>query len=195
VAYRVTDAYEQHGDSTYAPTVQLPAAPVVTAKVSTGTAPDAQSAGLDLPADGTVTLLDALGQPTSDVAVLGEGTYVLDPSTATVTFTPVAGFDGPATPVAYRASDAYGQTSATATYTPTVTAPAPPPAPQRSSNGTGTEAQSEVLPVPVGGTVALLDGSGHPVDHLTTDHGVYDLDPVTGRVTFVPRDGYAGTPD
>jgi CshA-type fibril repeat protein len=192
VAYRVTDAYGQHDDSTYVPTVQLPAVPVVTAKTSTATAPDSQSADLDVPADGTVTLLDTLGQATDTVDVLGEGTYVLDPSTATVTFTPVAGFHGSATPVAYRASDAYGQTSASSTYTPTVNAPGAPSAAAKTSTGVGTAAQSASVTIPSGATVRLVDGGTLVTSLTVAGQGAYALDTSTGTITFTPVLGFGG---
>jgi hypothetical protein len=65
-----------------------------------------------------VTLLDEEGRPATTVTVAGVGTYVLEPATGVVTFTPAPGFSGSAR-VAYRVTDAYGQ-AREATYSPTV---------------------------------------------------------------------------
>jgi CshA-type fibril repeat protein len=138
-------------------------------------------------------LLDADGHPASTVTMPGKGTYTLDPLTGTIAYVAPFGYAGtpPAIPVAI--TDAYGQ-QVIGSYQPAVTPPPPAPAPPRTSTGTGTAPQGEVLPVPTGGSVALLDAGGNPDTHVATDEGTYDLDPVTGAVTFTPRNGYAGTP-
>jgi CshA-type fibril repeat protein len=191
VAYRITDAYGQQDESTYTPSVTLPPAPVTTDKTSTGVATDPQSAVLDVPADGTVTLLDTLGQPATTVTVTGEGTYVLDPATVTVTFTPVVGFQGAATPVSYRASDAYGQLSAPATYTPTVNPPGAPSATALTSTGAGTAVQSADAH-PGSLTLALVGGSEQAVTSISVPgQGAYELGS-DGTISFTPQLGFHG---
>jgi len=58
----------------------------------------------------TVVLLDAAGDPQTTLVVAGEGTYVVDPDSGEITFTPEAGFGGPTTPVTYRVNDGIGNT-------------------------------------------------------------------------------------
>jgi CshA-type fibril repeat protein len=185
VTYRVTDAYGQSDSSTYTPTVELPAVPVVTNKTSTGTGTDVQTAALDLPDGGSVTLLDALGQPATHVSVPGQGDYDLDASTSTVTFTPVLGFQGAATPVSYRAPDRYGQDSAPASYTPTVNAPGAPSAAALTSSGVGTAVQHADTSAGTL-TLALLGGTTVSVP----GQGSYALDGDT--ITFTPVLGFHG---
>ena len=105
----------------------LPAAPSPTARASTGVGTAPQQVTLTIPAGGSVTLLDG-GIPTNSLTIAGEGSFLLDPATGIVTFNPELGFAGAATPVAYRVTDAYGQ-SGDSTYTPTVTPPPPPASP------------------------------------------------------------------
>ena len=45
-----------------------------------------------------MTLLDHTGNPVTTRTIAGQGTYVLDPQTGLVTFTPVLGYMGTATP-------------------------------------------------------------------------------------------------
>jgi hypothetical protein len=58
----------------------------------------------------------------TSVTVTGEGTYALDTTSGIITFTPAAGFTGTARSVAFRVTDAYGQSS-DATFTAIVAAP------------------------------------------------------------------------
>ncbi|RKS69224.1 CshA-type fibril repeat protein [Motilibacter peucedani] len=188
----------QAGDSTYvaastAATVLVAGAPAPAASSSTGSGTTPQSVTVPVGPGQSVTLLDASGTPTTTVTVPGQGTYVLDPATGAVTFTPVLGFAGTATPVTVRVTDAFGQ-AGTSTYTPTVTAPpAPAPAP-RTSSGTGTGTQTVRVPVPAGGSVTLLDAAGAPAATVVVPgQGTYLLDPATGTVSFVPVAGFSGT--
>ncbi|HEX5741910.1 MAG TPA: IPT/TIG domain-containing protein [Pilimelia sp.] len=192
VTYRVTDQYQQHGDATYTPTVQPPAAPDPPDSTSSGVSPAAQSTAVTVPAGGTATLLDAQGDPTgAPVTVAGQGTYSL--SGATITFAPQQAFTGQATPVTYRITDAYGQ-HGDATYTPTVTAglPAPPQPSALTSTGTGPAAQTVTVAVPAGGTAALLDTQGTPTAGTVTvsGQGSYLLSGTT--ITFTPVLGFTG---
>nr|WP_276508437.1 hypothetical protein [Modestobacter muralis] len=194
VAYRVTDAYGRSSDGTYEATVTAPPGPSAPdlASVGTGTAPQ-QVVLPPAPDGGSRTLLDDDDAPVSRVVRPGQGTYDHDASSGTVTFTPVLGFQGPATPVRYRLTDAYGQ-SATGADTPVVTRPAGPPAGAvLTSRDVGTTLQQVVLPAaPAGGSRTLLDGAGTPaavVDVL--GEGRYVLDPGTGTISFSPVLGFA----
>ena len=107
---------------------RAPAAPV--APVLTPTAPavtnQPQSTTAVDPTGGSVSLVDGNGDPATTVTVPGEGTFVLDPSTGVITFTPVLGFTGTPAPVDYRVTDAYDQFT-DSTFAPSpVTAPAAP---------------------------------------------------------------------
>jgi CshA-type fibril repeat protein len=113
-----------NGSTSFTETITASDAAVsATPKTSTGVGTATQSATVNLPSGGSVSLLNANGDPVTMV-VAAEGTYVLDPSTGVITFVAVAGFSGTATPVGYRVTDAF-HLQATSTYTPTVTAPAP----------------------------------------------------------------------
>ncbi len=119
VRFTVVDQYGQAGTARYAPVVVAPAPPVAAARTSTGGPARTQSVTVVVPAGGSVTLLDATGAATTAVVLDGQGTYVLDPDTGTITFTPVRGFFGMAGAVQYAITDAFGQRSI-GTYTATV---------------------------------------------------------------------------
>nr|WP_284290022.1 hypothetical protein [Angustibacter aerolatus] len=124
VTYRVTDAYAQSTDADYVPVVQAPAPPSPSDRTTTVTGSGDQSTTVVVPAGGSVRLVDADGDPATTVTT-AQGTYVLDPATGVITFTPVRGFSGTADPVTFRVTDAYGQHD-DAVYTPTVVLPAAP---------------------------------------------------------------------
>ncbi|GIG41141.1 beta strand repeat-containing protein [Cellulomonas phragmiteti] len=190
--FRLTDAYGQSDDGRYTPTVLAPSAPAATDRTTSGPAGAPQSTTVAVPTGGSVTLLDADGDPVTSVTVVGQGTYVLDPATGVVTFTPAPGFSGVATPVTFRVTDAYGQT-AEATSTPTVVAPAPPTATPAGTTGVGTAVQTATFPVPPGTTVALRGAGGAAATTVAVDgQGTYVLDPATGVVTFTPVLGFVG---
>ena len=206
--YRVTDAYGQHSDATYTATVTPPAPPVAPDRATQGVGTTPQAAVLPVPAGGTIALLDADGESVTTLVVAGKGTYRLTllnanaaaltaagVDGATITFVPVLGYKGKAPAVHYVVTDPYGQT-ATATYTPTVTLPPLAEPPPKQSTGEKTDPQHVTLPVPAGGSVALLDPDGDPVTSLTVaGQGTYTLDPATGDLTFTPVAGFTGTPD
>jgi len=190
VTFRVTDAFGQHGDADYTPTVTKPQAPAPAARSSRGTGVALQTVDLDPPAGTTVRLLDGT-QSTSTVTVSGQGTYTLDTATGIVTFAPAFGFSGPAL-VTFRVTDAYGQTGE-ATYTATVDAPDAPQAEPTTSSGTATDSQRVTLSMPPGGSVVLMDGSSPTLSLTVPGEGTYSLDPVTGELTFAPVLGFSGT--
>ncbi|MEN0012570.1 MAG: Ig-like domain-containing protein [Solirubrobacteraceae bacterium] len=189
--YKVTDAFGGTASSTYAPTVTLPAAPSAPAKTSTGTGTAAQTATFSIPSGGSVRLRDGNSSVTS-LEVTGQGSYALDTDTGIVTFTPVLGFHGPATPITYRVTDAYEQ-STDGTYTPTVTSPTGPSAPAKTSTGTGTATQTVTLAAPTGGHVRLYDGTTEVTTLTVTGEGTYTLNTTTNVVSFVPVLGFHGT--
>ena len=165
----------------------------------------------------------ATGQPTDEtsVTVAGEGTYTIDPTTGSVTFTPEKDFVGTAKGVTVQATATItnedGKTStitSDATYTPTVVAAVPTAQPATSKDIQG--ATQTGAPTFAGTTVqvngqdktitikdnsyTLLDNDGNEVSTTpayaadgTTEIGTYSIDPATGQVTFTPTDkSYTG---
>lgn len=59
----------------------------------------------------SVQLIDADGNPASELVVPNEGTWTVDPATGQVTFTPIAGFTADPAPISYTVSDTTGLVS------------------------------------------------------------------------------------
>jgi CshA-type fibril repeat protein len=164
VTFRVTSAAGLTGDATYTPTVTKPGGPNPTAKTTTGSGNETQSAAVEPPAGGTVEFVSG-GAVVPSLTVSGQGTYGWNGTAKTLTFTPVAGYVGVATTATYRVTDAYGQ-HGDSTYTATVTIPPPPDPPDRVTSGEGVTPQTATLPVPAKGTISLIDADGNPVTSL-----------------------------
>lgn len=102
--------------------------PLVTNVVGNDTDPnsgsiDATRVSLVAPVGSTVNSTDAQGDITS-VTVPGQGTWTVNPTTGTVTFTPISGFSGNPSPINYTVRDNASLTSNAASITvtyPTVT--------------------------------------------------------------------------
>ena len=190
--------------------VQQP--PVVTDDVSTGNTTGSPVSinplGNDNDPDGnldptSVMLVDPSGNPVTSLAVPGEGTWTVDPTTGEITFTPEPGFVGDPTPVAYTVDDNDGNTSDPATVTIDYDT-ADPFASNDSSTGNATGTAVTIDPLgndnDADGTldptsVRLVDPSGNPVTALTVPgEGVWAVDPVTGAITFTPSSGFTGDP-
>ncbi|MFC5007706.1 hypothetical protein ACFPIJ_59105 [Dactylosporangium cerinum] len=217
VAYRVTDAYQQHDDSTYTATVTKPPPPAAPDRTTSGVGVTPQTATLPVPASGSIALIDANGNPTTSLFIEAKGAYTLTlaPATAAaatataaaagtvpnpsqqagnalVTFTPVLGFHGQLPPVPYMVTDAYGQT-ANATYTPLVTIPGPPETPSRTTTGPVDETRTAQLAVPSGGSITLLDARGRMATLVRIPgQGTYILQPANGKISFVAVNGFTG---
>jgi CshA-type fibril repeat protein len=123
VNYRLTDSSSRTSDSTYTPTVTLPAAPTLTPITSSGGFGATQTKPVSVPDGDSLHLLSG-ATPVTTLAVVGQGTYSVNPTTGVVTFTPVAAFIGQANSVTLRLTDAYGQYS-DAAFTATVLGNAP----------------------------------------------------------------------
>ncbi len=192
VSYRVADTYGQRAVSTYTPTVTIPAPPAAVPLTSTGvgTAVQAQQARVGAGRQASFSV------PTSPntVTITGQGSYVIDPASGAMTFTPQLGFLGTATTVGYEVTDAYGQ-STTSTYTATVTPPAPPVAPPVASTAGSGVIQQQAVPIPIGGSITLLAGNVPVASLVIAGQGTYSLDAVTGVITFTPVAGFVGTPN
>jgi len=195
VTYSITDVFSQTGQNTYTPTVTVPGPPAVgPIAIGGGTGIAQQVTTIPAASADTVTLIDGNGMAVSTVTVPGEGTYTLDPTTRRVTFQPVLGYAGTATPIQYRLTDTFGQSSLSV-ITTTVSPPARPSANRMRSTGTPLGTQSVTVPIPLGSTMTLLDSTGTPTNRwVATGQGVYDLDPATGVITFTPAPGFIGTP-
>lgn len=178
VTFRVRDTYNQQSDNTYTPTVTKPAPPSEPEPL-TSRGHGARTVTVPLPDGGSVVLVG-----TTDVE--GEGSYAVS-APGEITFTPVEGFDGEATPVTFEVRDAYGQ-GAEGTFTPTVVPPAPTPA-DRTSSGVGAAGQSITVTVPRDGSLTLLDGS-ETATSVNTPQGVYTLDGLV--IDFAPVLGFTG---
>lgn len=192
VTYRL-DNGEESATGTYAPKVNAPAAPAVSALSSNGEGTAPQSATVELAEGNTVTLVDGEGQEVNQVVVEGVGTYVLNPATGVITFVADAGYSGTPDGVTYRVTDIYAQTS-TSTYTPTVTKPAAPSATPLTSTGPAGATQSVTVPVPPGGTAGLATEGKLPTEQqVVTDDGIYTIGVASGVLTFQPATGFEGT--
>ena len=88
---------------------------------STGAVGAPQQVQVAIEADDQITLLDAAGDPATEVEVADAGRYRLETAgtTATITFTPLAGFSGAAPPIAFQVTDVHGR-SVLGSFAPTV---------------------------------------------------------------------------
>jgi CshA-type fibril repeat protein len=170
------------------------AAPAPGSETSTGPGGVSQSVTVTVPPLGSATLLDGTGTPVTTLVVPGQGTYGISPTTGVIVFMPAPGYSGVASAVAYRITDAWGQTG-DGSYTPTVTIPTAPNPGALTSTGVGTAAQTGSPAVPIGGSIRLLNSTGSPLTSLSVPGvGDYAVDPSTGQITFVPVLGFSGTP-
>ena len=138
------------------------------------------------------------------------GTYVINPLTGEVTFTPNKDFVGTPEAVTVQVKDENG-TTATAKYTPTVTAVTPTGEDATSTGKQGkvqtgtpkfTEGDAEVPLKLDADQPAKFVMNGTAVDDTTVDAtkdgakvGTYAINPLTGEVTFTPNKDFVGTPD
>ena len=217
--------------ATYTPTVN-PVTITPTNKVSEDVqnVPQTETPTFALSSDKTAQITSkklvdpTTGQPTDDatVTVAGEGTYTIDPTTGTVTFTPEKDFVGTAKGVTVKATatitNENGKTAtitSDATYTPTVVAAVPTAQPAKSKDIQG--ATQTGTPTFAGTTVQvngqdkaitikdnsykLLDKDGNEVTGTTPAYaadgttviGNFSIDSATGTVTFIPTDkSYTG---
>lgn len=152
----------------------------------------------------TVMLRDpADGVFKTTFTVPGEGEYTVAPTTGTVTFDPLLVMTGTTTPLTYRVADADAITM-TSTITITVAPIVPHAAGDSGSTPQGLAKVLDVLANDTPGAVsAPLDPTAVTLRIPTTatyapsvtvpGEGVYDADPVTGQVTFVPVPAFTGT--
>ena len=145
----------------------------------------------------TVMILGPSGAPVTSLIVPGEGTWDVDPVTGAITFTPEPGFEGNPTIIDYTVDTIEGETvgsTVEVTY-------APEAAPDEShGNAVGTPVTVDPLANDSGDfdptTVMIIDpATGLPVASLVVPgEGTWDVDPVTGAITFTPEPGFLGDP-
>ncbi|TWX39973.1 tandem-95 repeat protein [Frigoribacterium sp. ACAM 257] len=166
----------------------------------------------------TSVVFPSAGQPTGAVVstdgrtltVADQGSYTIDPATGAITFTPVAGLRGTASPVVYGVSDV-DRTATTATLTVTVRAVGPRAQDDTASTPQNTPVTIDLpqndAPGVAGGTMVdpstvVFTSAGQPKDAVVSDggrkltvpsQGVWTVDRTSGVVTFTPADGFAGT--
>ena len=137
------------------------------------------------------------GARVTTLAVPGEGTWTVNPTTGVVTFTPEAGFEGDPTPVDYEVTDTTGDTvgaTITVTYVPAAADDSD------TGNTIGDTVTVDVLANDTGdfdpSTVRIIDPeAGDYVTELVVDgEGTWTVNPTTGAITFTPEDGFTGDP-
>ena len=216
VTYRVTDAVGQTATSTLTPIVPVP--PAATPDTSLGVVDVNQlirpllndtadaATPLEVVTVNICTTATADGACSGNtLSVSGEGTYTAN-GDGSVTFDPLPGFTGTATPIKYVVEDSVGRLAAS-TITPQVVSIPAPVAADDVSTGLLNRSQS-VLPMandtpgsaayPLDPTTVLLCGPSDVAPActqttLTTGDGTYTVNALTGRITFQPVNGFVGT--
>ena len=163
---------------------------------------DAASPGASL-VPSSVRIQDpASGTWGTRVTVPGEGTYVVDPTSGAITFTPLPSFTGKTKPLPYRVTDTTGKTADTYVQITVVTTPPPYANPNFAA---GKQGQTLILPALVNDTVtsgAFVPSSVVIKDPKTgkwgttvviPDQGTYTVNPTNGSVSFKPLPSFVGT--
>lgn len=185
------------------------------------TANDTAGVAGGTPIDPTTVRFPVGGQPagatvsdsgrTIAITVPAQGTFTVDTTTGTVTFTPAAGFSGTTKPVTYQVRDT-GRAAATATITVTVTRVAPTAQPDTATTSQGTAVTIDPLAddtagnarTPLDPTSVGFPTAGQPTGATVSDQartvtvpgqGVWTVDPASGAITFTPEPGFRGTAD
>jgi CshA-type fibril repeat protein len=224
IRYQVTDAAGQSASALLTPVI--PPAPIAKPDTSSGQQGTAQiisltgndvtgsaSSSLDVS-----TVKFCAGNQVSpnctatSLTVTGQGTYTID-SFGIVTFIPVSGFTGTATPISYQVSDTVGQVASSTLSVNVI----PPPAPiairdtgsaaygesvifepwKNDSGGSKPDGASQPAPDVVPTSIRLCSASqvapNCTATSVGTVDGTYTLDTATGKVTFAPVSGFSGT--
>jgi CshA-type fibril repeat protein len=219
ISYQAKDSLNRAVTSAISPTVGLPPVPTATPEaitdaydtdqVYTPISNDTPGAA-SFPLLATTVLLCDAGQSApnctlTSLTVDGQGTYTVNTTTGEVTFDPLPGFTGPATPISYQASDSLGRTT-TSTITPTVDPPdAPVATPETQSVlpggtatfttvigsgglGTGEDLRSGSVNGP-----CLVDPSTNLCGTTVTinGEGTWTINRTTGVATFVAENSIA----
>ncbi|MGT2757008.1 YSIRK-type signal peptide-containing protein, partial [Streptococcus ovuberis] len=209
---RAKDTNGTEVKTTYTPTV-TPVTPSAESKQTTAPQGKPQSAKIPFtPGNEKVPMDDSVPATftdgTTSKTIQGEGTYEVAPD-GTVTFTPDSTFTGKGTGVEVKRVDKNG-TPAKAIYTPTVT-PVKPTGEAETSTGKQGQEQSRKLDFTPGHAdvpmkidadqpAKFLDEKNQPINETkvpakdTTGNviGEFELNPLTGDVTFKPNKDYIG---
>jgi CshA-type fibril repeat protein len=197
ISYTVTDKQGLTATSTISPTVT----PIAVPDTTTGPFNTPQNSpvlvndtatGVAL-VPSTLTLIQN-GTPVPSLTVPNQGTYTV--TNGTITFTPVNGFIGTATPATYRVTSTDGF-PVSSTYTPTVLPPVPPMAVPDTTTGPQGQPQTSPVLTNDGGprddsSLTLISG-GNPVTSVTVPgQGTYTVTP-DHTITFTPLPAFIGT--
>jgi len=175
---------------------------------------DATSVNLVTPAGATNVITDLDGDVIG-FTVPGEGVWLYDDNTGSLSFDPETGFTGDPTTIEYTVDDNDGNTSNIATVTVEY-ANIPPIANNDSSTGndTGNPATLNALGndtlsdgstpdpddivfdlvVPTGATNPVLGTNGNTIGFTVPGEGVWIYDEATGDVMFTPEAGFTNDP-
>lgn len=214
--YQVADDHGQIASALISPTVGLPPAPAAAADATLGQQGQAQTVhplvndqvgatGVTLRANSV--RLCATGQTppncsATNVSVPGAGSFQVNQVSGDITFIPIAAYTGTPAAMTYQVSDSAGQV-ASATYTPTVIG-LPLPGNDASSGAWNTAQSISVLandttratvldPTSVKLCAATDVAPNCTQTSLTVaGQGTYDVDSITGVVTFTPLPSFAG---
>ncbi|TKT85324.1 Ig-like domain-containing protein, partial [Dyadobacter frigoris] len=152
----------------------------------------------------SVLIIDpADNTPKTSVTIPGEGTYVVNPTTGDITFTPVPTFTGTGTPVSYTEKDVNGVISNPAPITVTVGPPTPPTAvPDPKTTPFNTPVTITTISNDIPGSspidptsVLIIDPADNtPKTSVTIPgEGTYVVNTTTGDITFTPVPTFTGT--
>ncbi len=213
VGYSIADSNGDRSASTVTVTVDAADLPAATNDTAGGayntpvvvspTANDDAGAPHATFVPGSLRLLGADGSEMTTLTVAGEGTYTVDAATGQVSFTPLASFSGPATPVGYTVSTTFGETTG-ADIAITIAAPAAPAGTADAGsaayghpvvlNPLANDSSGPAGTAFVGSTLRLIDPvTEQPTLSVTlAGKGVWTVDPTAGTATFQPAAGFAG---
>uniref|UniRef100_UPI00232CEE02 T9SS type B sorting domain-containing protein n=1 Tax=Olleya namhaensis TaxID=1144750 RepID=UPI00232CEE02 len=161
----------------------------------------------------TVAIIDpATGLPVTTLIVPGEGEWVVDPITGQITFTPESGFTGDPTPITYTVDDNDGNTSASATVSVDFSVVFPVAEDDISLGntpggtvsvdvlGNDTDTDGSIDPttvslvLPSGSINIVIDADGDVVGYTLPGEGEWQVNPITGELTFIPESGFVSSP-
>lgn len=126
----------------------------------------------------------------TEIVIPNQGKYTVDENSGLVTFVPLAGFSGVASPISYSLADSSSLRSLGSVAAEIL---APPVTGNFTTQAFSGVTQSQTVAVPPSGSIALLDSSNNPVRELTFPSvGTYRVDIATGVITFIPAPGYSG---
>ncbi len=186
---------------------------VVDPLVANGGAADSDPDGT---LDATSVVFTGTGAPTGStvtdagktLTVPGEGVWTIDLVSGEVTFTPQTGFTDDPTPATYTVDDNDGNTSNEATITLDFDQAAPVAVDDSETGvpgdptivpvlGNDTDPDNDIDPTTVtftDPTATDSDGDGDADTLVVPGEGTWDIDPLTGDVTFTPEPAYVGDP-